>query len=364
MNFAGVLLTFLFTMMLILPLVLVFINNAKIEEKKAIEKQKELESAYKELESAYKELEYSKKAIADLEFKLHQEHNDFPPSSSFSAEKNLNSSVGVYTPTQTESDEKEKLICSISSYRNLAEDYLKNQNYSKAIEILKQRNGFIMDPKLFQHWRFSGSPEYELMRLPIAYMMNCQPEIADKEAEKIKDFLKTLHANNQLENFNYIIYCSKRDDKDLVYLPTHYPCCGECAKYQGRIYSISGKDNRFPKLPNIFYQYGSVHPGCLHQLDFCYAPDSYPVPTGMDIYQYSNRPFVDDRTPEDIFNYEYNLNQKKSSDHIHKLNYTWCQVYLPDVTPKSFSAYQRMRNAGSKKFLHLQEIARANGREI
>ena len=220
MNFAGALLTVLFTMLLILPLVLVLINNAKIEGKKAIEKQKELESAYKELESAYKELEYSKKAISDLEFELHQEHNDFSPSSSFSAETNLNSSAHVYTPTQTEIDEKEKLICSISSYRDLAEDYLKNQNYSKAIEILKQRNGFIMDPKLFQHWRFSGSPEYELMRLPIAYMMNRQPEIADKEAEKIKDFLKTLHANNQLENFNYILYCSRRDDKDLVYLPT------------------------------------------------------------------------------------------------------------------------------------------------
>lgn len=70
-------------------------------------------------------------------------------------------------------------------------------------------------------------------------------------------------------------------------------CCGECAKYRGRWFSISGKDKRFPKMPENY--------GCT-----CQGIDFYPVidgvsepeycPKHQNIIEYSNRPFVDDRT--------------------------------------------------------------------
>lgn len=83
---------------------------------------------------------------------------------------------------------------------------------------------------------------------------------------------------------------------DLVEASYHRGCCGECAKYRGRWFSISGKDKRFPKMP--------VDYGCT-----CEGIDFSPVIYGIseptyadeieDIIEYSNRPFVDDRTEEE-----------------------------------------------------------------
>ncbi len=39
-------------------------------------------------------------------------------------------------------------------------------------------------------------------------------------------------------------------DNDLVEIPRHDNPCAECAKYQGQIYSISGKHPDYPKLPD------------------------------------------------------------------------------------------------------------------
>ena len=46
---------------------------------------------------------------------------------------------------------------------------------------------------------------------------------------------------------------------DLVEMTTHYCTCGECSKYQGRVYSITGTDTRFPPFLNkCFYMAGFI----------------------------------------------------------------------------------------------------------
>lgn len=81
---------------------------------------------------------------------------------------------------------------------------------------------------------------------------------------------------------------------DLVEASYHRGCCGECAKYRGRWFSISGKDKRFPKMP---VDYSCTCEG----IDFSPVifEISEPVYCDTDIIVYSNRPFVDDRTEEE-----------------------------------------------------------------
>lgn len=51
---------------------------------------------------------------------------------------------------------------------------------------------------------------------------------------------------------------------DLVRITTHYPTCEKCAPLQGKVFSISGRDKRYPKLTDE--RRPPVHPNCRHVL--------------------------------------------------------------------------------------------------
>ena len=53
---------------------------------------------------------------------------------------------------------------------------------------------------------------------------------------------------------------------DLVEMTTHYPTCEKCAMFQGRVYSLTGKDKRFPALMKTAFKsgYRNIHPNCRH----------------------------------------------------------------------------------------------------
>lgn len=54
---------------------------------------------------------------------------------------------------------------------------------------------------------------------------------------------------------------------DLVRCTTMPGCCPYCKKYEGKVYSISGKDTRFPALYETALQHGYniMHPNCRHE---------------------------------------------------------------------------------------------------
>lgn len=56
---------------------------------------------------------------------------------------------------------------------------------------------------------------------------------------------------------------------DLVKFTMHYPTCDVCAPIQGRVFSVSGKDPRFPALssiPGFDNGFRVLHPNCRHVL--------------------------------------------------------------------------------------------------
>lgn len=67
-------------------------------------------------------------------------------------------------------------------------------------------------------------------------------------------------ASNIEANDKQMLYAKKYKD-DYVQVVSHC-CCSECAKYRFRIYNISGRDKRFPKLPDYIKNY-SWHCGLL-----------------------------------------------------------------------------------------------------
>lgn len=80
----------------------------------------------------------------------------------------------------------------------------------------------------------------------------------------IADYSSMLFNTNLTRTaINRTLYDAEYLNKDLVYIPAHNLSCPRCMEWQGRVYSISGKNKRYPKLDEA-YSNGMGHPNCKH----------------------------------------------------------------------------------------------------
>ena len=139
---------------------------------------------------------------------------------------------------------------------------------------------------------------------------------------------------------------------DLVQMSSHYPTCGICAPLQGRVYSISGRDKRFPPLSKAFGAYNNVHPNCRHVI----APWIESMHSAEEIEKavaFSNRPFSDERSQAEVYKY------KEQQDKARRLRndlYQWerYKAVLGEDAPKSAAAFRRIKNAEGISWERLQ----------
>lgn len=91
---------------------------------------------------------------------------------------------------------------------------------------------------------------------------------------------------------------------DLAYFSAS-SCCPLCSIYNRRIFSVSGKDKRFPSLvslPNEIHDGKCDVCGCSYSLNPWFEGVSTPdIKTAI---KQSNAPLVDKRTPEQIADFE------------------------------------------------------------
>lgn len=150
---------------------------------------------------------------------------------------------------------------------------------------------------------------------------------------------------------------------DLVKMTTHYPTCRICAPLQGRVYSISGKDKRFPPLSRAFSSgYHNVHPNCRHVIT--YFIDTFLTPEEIQKeIENSNRPFEDMRPDEEkaLYNKQQAQNRQIRQD---RYQYERYKARLGDGAPKTFSAFRRIKKAGGEKWGLLQDKYRLYNRGI
>lgn len=137
---------------------------------------------------------------------------------------------------------------------------------------------------------------------------------------------------------------------DLVRMSEHNSACPICAQYEGRVYSISGKDPRFPKLfGTAFGQYANIHPNCRHRLT-PYIPELASDLQG-DISR-SNQPFSDNRSEAQRRAYE--KGQKLKAD-VRAARGLWERYKAAGLEPPPFPSFVRMRREDSKGFQVLQK---------
>lgn len=139
------------------------------------------------------------------------------------------------------------------------------------------------------------------------------------------------------------------------------PNCNElCAKYRKRIYSVSGKDKRFPALTNEIYNSGLIFFPFIEGI-------SRPKYCSLDnIIEYSNRPFVDDRTDEEKGNYKRFSKQRILEERYATDFLEYCQIcdFISPLRPKSFKLYQEMKYDNTENFQELMQVAEESGIDI
>jgi len=119
----------------------------------------------------------------------------------------------------------------------------------------------------------------------------------------------TINAGQQLGN-------------DLVRMSHHLSSCPLCAMYEGRVYSVSGKDKRYPSLASInkgsVVAYGTVHCNCRHRFTN-YIEDLNTDAENEQNRIDSNKPFVDARSDAQKQAYDNRQRQNRLKQQYIKL---------------------------------------------
>lgn len=187
---------------------------------------------------------------------------------------------------------------------------------------------------------------------------------ADAELEEIEEFFQSRDKQIMQEN-NDILFASLASlETDLVIVECFGVCCSKCAMYRNRVYSMTGKDKRFPQFPDDFdYECGMRPSPFIEGV-------SEPSFECKNIIKYSNRPFVDDRTQEEVERYNnwHALMEEAKEKEIKKAQaqkeYFWLQENLPNICPKSLSGYSRMKNANTENYQKLVKAAAELGKKL
>ncbi len=217
---------------------------------------------------------------------------------------------------------------------------------------------------------------------------------AQSEKEKIDTNLQKLEIKWHDRTIKQLLGDLEQFGTDLVIMSVHSCSCSECAKYQGRVYSVYGRDHRFPKVPNFFYRAECVHSGCGHTFspyihgvndpDLEYTLSVHPLKNkeyGRNIITFSNRPFVDDRTEDakaeaTAFMEKHAVQvaqDQYTEDHMIEYEYKkyldsctvkWLQENIPDKAPKNVTGFRRMKTQNTKNYQALKQFAAEHGREI
>lgn len=143
----------------------------------------------------------------------------------------------------------------------------------------------------------------------------------------------------------------------IVWHGNFRPKCEECAKFRcDRVYSVSGKDTRFPPLYVIPPKECSC-PTC-----FTTYVESFNKEQD-DMYLKKAWNFIDERSTEEKELYERQQKQFRE-DERDRRNYARMLEMLPESAPKSYSGFRSMKNRRSKNYLVLLEKAKRIGIDL
>lgn len=151
----------------------------------------------------------------------------------------------------------------------------------------------------------------ESMSLVYLLLRHGKNEEAEAEYKCIEEHYNKSEVESRRNAYARACKIAEDLETDFLQIQAHGSTCPECAVYQGRVFSISGKSKVFPPMPDHIRNNGAIHPGCHHTffayihgatvIDMKRITTVHPLVNpkyGKDIVTFSNRPFVDDRTEE------------------------------------------------------------------
>jgi hypothetical protein len=143
---------------------------------------------------------------------------------------------------------------------------------------------------------------------------------------------------------------------DLVYINKVGITCDQCAKYQGRVYSISGDDKRFPRLEKR----PPYHGHCVHSASAWVEEyqDDLDIKTAIID---SNKPFIDSRSEANVKKYE-EIQKEKSRKNETRKQWIRYKSRMPDLPDLKTFASHKARN--TKRYQEWMEDFRKMGLEI
>ena len=235
-----------------------------------------------------------------------------------------------------------------------ATEYKRNGRMDLAIACLRKAN------EIMPHSNFTYAKS-DYMKLVEYLKQDGQFDAARAEESRLKRTLPHLFRTN-CTAFERTIESCRKFNNDLIIAMPHNTMCGICSAYTERIYSISGKDKRFPVLPKDVFTYGGFHEGCSCSFGVYFdGVSSFPYHSNPLVW--SNRPFEDNRTKEQIELYEKKKNESEQEIQD-RADYDWIRENLPDVAPKSFGGYRKMKNSNSQNYIKLVSAASDKGYTI
>jgi len=139
---------------------------------------------------------------------------------------------------------------------------------------------------------------------------------------------------------------------DLVQMTSHASACPICQPLEGRVYSISGKSKKYPRLDIAFSGgYATIHPNCQHVL----VPFFEEFAENLEkTIEESNRPFEireKDKASIDAYNKDQAIKAERRRDR--KL-YEQVRLTVPNEAPKTFSGFRAMKRADSERYQQLR----------
>lgn len=150
------------------------------------------------------------------------------------------------------------------------------------------------------------------------------------------------------------------NDYDLVKISEHSPTCGICSMYQGRVFSISGNDKRFPKLDIAFNSgYFNIHANCRHVVT-PYIIDMQTDPEVEAEMKNSNRPFEDARSDKEKNEYKgQQVDNRRARQDLYQ--YERYKLTLRADAPQSLSVFKRIKNEDGDRWAILQSQYKGMG---
>ena len=136
----------------------------------------------------------------------------------------------------------------------------------------------------------------------------------------------------------------KEHGHDLVKMTQHYSACPVCVPYEGRVYSLSGEDTRFPSINNVpgFRNgYNNIHPRCRHRI----RPWTEKYNDVEKEIKNSNKPFEVSKDKEASVKAYYEEQKKKTILRNNRKQYEKYKLVLKEEAPKNFQGFLKMKSA-------------------